>query len=264
MLDYRYEYESQGSKPIHIKHNICSIFLLAIFIWIVVIIVTLLLSPTTILRYYISSPIDQDVYKYNELHSINFTTNRKSYIPLPYFDKEYRLNDIKNYIFLNDYQAIIEPYADMEICINDEISDLHTQYNYTICMKEPFNYDCQRGNVLIDNNNTFRSTVFNFPCNPYETFTIVINKIQDENIIASTNGKGICLYVRREIRDLTIFDLNKYLDASYVLNQLSEEEGHLLYGDNFHTHSYLLKFHYFNAAWQDADHFHEGKTLIIL
>ena len=31
------------------------------------------------------------------------------------------------------------------------------------------------------------------------------------------------------------------------------------YGDKYRSAHYLVKFHYFNAAWQEGDHIHEGK-----
>jgi hypothetical protein len=67
--------------------------------------------------------------------------------------------------------------------------------------------------------------------------------------------------LRREIRTLTADDLNTFLDASFEL-ELSQEEGRKKYGPNFHSSSYSTHFHYFNAAQQDADHFHNGNGFL--
>eukprot|EP00595_Chromulina_sp_UTEXLB2642_P002475 CAMPEP_0196764134 /NCGR_PEP_ID=MMETSP1095-20130614/5414_1 /TAXON_ID=96789 ORGANISM="Chromulina nebulosa, Strain UTEXLB2642" /NCGR_SAMPLE_ID=MMETSP1095 /ASSEMBLY_ACC=CAM_ASM_000446 /LENGTH=537 /DNA_ID=CAMNT_0042118849 /DNA_START=559 /DNA_END=2172 /DNA_ORIENTATION=- len=42
----------------------------------------------------------------------------------------------------------------------------------------------------------------------------------------------------------------------------NESEGKEKYGDDYHHADYLLKFHYFNSAWQDADHIHEGNGFL--
>jgi hypothetical protein len=39
---------------------------------------------------------------------------------------------------------------------------------------------------------------------------------------------------------------------------VTEEDGQALYGQSFHNSTYYTKAHHFNAAWQDADHIHEG------
>jgi hypothetical protein len=55
--------------------------------------------------------------------------------------------------------------------------------------------------------------------------------------------------------------LNKFLDAPFEL-ELSEEEGTKKYGTNFRPSSCTTRFHYFNAAHQDADHIHEGNGFL--
>ena len=54
-----------------------------------------------------------------------------------------------------------------------------------------------------------------------------------------------------------------FLDAAYTLWDVSEEDGREKYGENYHSISYLFQFHHFNAAWQDADHIHEGNGFLL-
>lgn len=65
------------------------------------------------------------------------------------------------------------------------------------------------------------------------------------------------MYVRREIRALSDADLNTFLDAAYKMWDMDLEEGRSIFGENYKTNAYLVEFHHFNAAWQDADHIHE-------
>lgn len=58
--------------------------------------------------------------------------------------------------------------------------------------------------------------------------------------------------MRREIRSLTEDDLNKFIQVSYALWNVTEAEGLQKYGSKFHSAAYLLKLHHFNAAQQDA------------
>ena len=66
------------------------------------------------------------------------------------------------------------------------------------------------------------------------------------------------MYVRREIRSLLASDRDAVLDAMYTIYSTEEEEGRSKYGENFHNSTYFTEWHHFNAAWQDADHIHEG------
>jgi hypothetical protein len=38
----------------------------------------------------------------------------------------------------------------------------------------------------------------------------------------------------------------------------SEKKGNKKYGDNYHSSTYFVEAHHFNAAWQDGDHIHVG------
>jgi hypothetical protein len=90
----------------------------------------------------------------------------------------------------------------------------------------------------------------------------VVEYNSNGDVLRTTTGQGMCIYVRREIRSLSGTDLATTMDAMHTLWSVSEEEGQETYGSNFHSSSYLLKFHHFNAAWQEGDHIHEGNGFL--
>jgi hypothetical protein len=125
-------------------------------------------------------------------------------------------------------------------------------------------------------------------CSPYDEMDITISSYENSKLISTSTGTAVCMYVRREIRSLTESDREAMLDAMHTLWVVSENEGNLqsikavgllfvnlhwpdfthasfffsgreLYGSNYHDATFLLEFHHFNAAWQDADHIHEGE-----
>jgi hypothetical protein len=184
--------------------------------------------------------------------TINFTLARVGYAALTYFNDE--KTPVKNYKFLDGFMAIIEPHVDMELEVYDDGDSSSNTFYYTIC---PTSTDdagvdedsCQTG-VKADSDASAVVTV-NFPCEPFDTFDISVEEYNTKDaLIRSTTASGICMYVRREIRDLAGTDLDAFLDAAYTLWSVSEEEGQELYGENFHSNSYIVKLHHFNAAWQ--------------
>jgi hypothetical protein len=42
------------------------------------------------------------------------------------------------------------------------------------------------------------------------------------------------------------------MDAMYAMWVTTDEDGQEQYGDNYQSAKYLLEYHFFNAAWQDA------------
>ena len=100
----------------------------------------------------------------------------------------------------------------------------------------------------------------NIKCQAFDKYTISIKEFSSENDeeLRDSIGTAMCIYVRREIRSLTETDLDNMLDAMYTLWSVDEKEGQELYGVDYHSASYFLNIHHFNAAWQDADHIHEG------
>jgi hypothetical protein len=101
-------------------------------------------------------------------------------------------------------------------------------------------------------------------CNAFDELKIGVKKYKTGSTdpVATAYDMVICMNVRREIRDLTDRDLDKTLDAMYALWSTTDEEGQEKYGEDFHNITYLLQMHHFNAAWSDADHFHEGNGFL--
>jgi len=71
------------------------------------------------------------------------------------------------------------------------------------------------------------------------------------------------MYVRREIRALTSADLEATMDAMFTLWGTSDADGQDLYGEEYLSSKYLTEMHYFNAAWKDGDHIHEGNGFLL-
>jgi hypothetical protein len=197
---------------------------------------------------------DDDAYTdfYNQ-YDLRFTTNRDGYDVLSYFLPN--ASDLYSYKFLKPYTGVIEPYANMWISITDtgdDNADRKYNHKYTICDK---NNDCLEDYDAAD-------TSVSYECDPLnDEYTITLrqyNAFNGEYTGRTSNGKLLCMYVRREFRALTADDLTKTIDAMYTMWTTDEDTGAALYGDSYHNYVYLLEYHYFNAAWIDADHVHEG------
>lgn len=210
--------------------------------------------------------IDMDYYlDYYESDSIRFTTYRDGYDILSLFDKN--ASDIYKYKFLYPYTGVIEPYADMYIKIIDDGAENSGKYyhKFTICADYDATISVNSDSVITESQcveGYDSDTIINFACTPlYSNYTVTIEQYDaetDEPNGETVDGGFMCMYVRREFRSLTADDLEKTMDAMYAMWDISEEEGQELYGDSYHNYAYLLEFHYFNAAWIDSDHIHEG------
>ncbi|KAJ8602783.1 hypothetical protein CTAYLR_002582 [Chrysophaeum taylorii] len=65
-------------------------------------------------------------------------------------------------------------------------------------------------------------------------------------------------YVRRELRDLTREDRERYLDALTVLHGVEESEGRKKYGEAFHSIAWFVREHVYGASQHVCDHWHTG------
>lgn len=201
-----------------------------------------------------STPISK--VKKSSSSEINFTLKRKGYDVLPYFDVNY--DSFMKYALLDDYNAVIEPYQEMELALYDSEAADSGHFEFIVCKME----QCQMG-ITSHIGSEKSVTTVKFDCTPYDQFDITVKEFnQAAENIKTVKGTAICMYVRREVRTLAQADLDKYLDASAKLNELTEEEGRKLYGNQFHSSSYVVRFHHFNAAQQDQDHIHEGNGFL--
>ena len=183
---------------------------------------------------------------------LTFTLQREGYDALPYFtDEDY----VFTYKFLKDYVAVIEPSSTMYLTILEDSSYVKGDY-YKFKV-----YDSDSNKVTHgkSNPNANEYDTLSISCSPYETYYISVTKYNSDNQeLLTADGEAVCMYVRREVRELTTDDLNAVLDAMYTLWETPQSKGQLIYGENYHDAEYFSQVHNYNAAWKDADHIHEG------
>ncbi len=186
---------------------------------------------------------------------ITFTLNRVDYEPLNMFTED--KSTIVKYTHLKSYYAVIEPYADMELYLDDDslISEGFV-YEYTICdysKKTGVGTDCYTGKYSSND-----SQSINIACNPFDKYQIALIESYANIQTRNVTGYALCQYVRREIRTLSDIDLSDTMDAMFAIWDIAEEDGQEAYGENFHSEIYFAEAHNFNAAQVDSDHIHEG------
>ncbi len=192
---------------------------------------------------------------------IVFTFGRVNYQPLPYFNGN---TAITSYKHLEGYVAVIEPSSKMELQFYDESLYMDGfKYYFKICPTDN-KESCQEGYKYKSSDGNTVSGQVSFTCELFSTFEIEVVQADPvtEEVTRTATGKGLCQYVRREIRDMTDDDVTRFMEASHKLSTTTEEEGQSKYGAKFHTDSTLLRFHHFNAGQQDADHVHEGNGFL--
>jgi hypothetical protein len=191
---------------------------------------------------------------------VKFTTRRDGYPTLEYFGLA--PSSFLNYKILEGHAGVVEPNADMYLHIFDIEnkhsrrleSDLSTQdpIKFTLCAND--DSGCKDYNY---------EDSFNLACTPRTTvYSVSISRQSESGWDVAGTGYLKCMYVRRELRSLTEKDLDATVSAMYQMWELEEDEGQAKYGPNFHNYARLLEYHYFNAAWQDADHVHEGNGFL--
>ncbi len=72
------------------------------------------------------------------------------------------------------------------------------------------------------------------------------------------------MYVRREIRALSPADTEAFLSSALSLWAISDEDGKARFGSDYHSVSFLLKYHHFNAGQQKTDHIHNGNGFVFV
>ena len=186
----------------------------------------------------------------------SFTIYRDGYDSLSYFDEDY--SGLK-YSFLGDYVGVIEPKAQMKLYVPDYASDSDNYFKFSVCEPDGEG-SCVHGKMSND-----KSDSFSLACNPHDEYLITIKEYSNAtSVLRSMSGTVICLYVRRELRDLNDVDLGATMDAMFALWSTAEEVGRTMYGENFHNSTYFVEAHHFNAAWQDGDHIHEGEVVYLI
>jgi hypothetical protein len=187
-----------------------------------------------------------------------FTLKRQGYKKLPYFGDS--AETITTYKFLGNYDAVIEPNAPTELVIYDS-DDSVENYKYDICTTGD-SPTCTTGNHNAES--TDLSYTASVSCSQFDEFSITVTALDaSNNVLYTSQGTAVCMYVRREIRDLTEDDLSAMLDAMYTMWTVAEEDGVKTYGENYHDALYFSKAHDFGAAQRDADHIHQGLGFVM-
>ena len=152
--------------------------------------------------------------------------------------------------------AVIEPFSPMSLVIVD-YTDTSTYFKYSVCSTtDTEETDCQDGVLSLDNL-TMPNVDVTVQCQAFDEYKITIKEISSSNgeVLTTTIGSCMCMYVRREIRQLSTDDLADVMDALYTMYSLSNTEGKEIYGSDYYASAYLLGFHHFNAAWQESGTF---------
>lgn len=189
--------------------------------------------------------------------ALTFTLSRDGYDPLIYFT---RLDaSIFQYKILEGYVAVVEPSSDMNLELFSSSSDAY--YYFTICSVDTPT-DCVASYKY--SNGEATSSPINIACTPFSDFlvTVLEYSTSSNTLLRTSDGLAKCIYVRREIRTLTDSDLSNTMDAMFSMWTTAELEGQKIYGNKFHSSTFLLEFHFFNAAWQEGDHIHEGNGFL--
>lgn len=182
---------------------------------------------------------------------ISFTLTRQGYDALPYFSAAY-LDKVLNYEFLKKYTGVWEPSVPMQLSIlNDSsVNDTLAYYKYSVYNTADLERELAAGSYYPhDPTSSIATTV---SCNPFDELYVSVIQHSDIYGKGSFGGVVVCMYVRREVRDLTTADLNATMDAMHALWQYSDDDGQALFGENFHSSDYFTEIHNFNAAWQDS------------
>jgi hypothetical protein len=71
-----------------------------------------------------------------------------------------------------------------------------------------------------------------------------------------------CIYIRRELRDLSTDDLDAFLTAFHTLSSVSTEEGRATYGSNYHSLDHFVQMHLNAASHRSHDQIHDGMGVV--
>jgi hypothetical protein len=160
---------------------------------------------------------------------IQFTVNKLNYETLAYFQPS--PSGLFKYSILDGYAGVVEPYSEMQLHIfNKDLVNYY--YTYEIC---DVNGKATENCVTRNYNDTFH-----YNCQALnDQFEITVRKFENSTgkLRVKTSGLLLCMYVRREIRNLTASDLQMTMDTMAVMWNI--EEGHVgreLYGPDFHNY----------------------------
>ena len=162
---------------------------------------------------------------------IPYTLSRKGYTQLPYFQPG--ASTVTTYAFLSNYQSIIEPHVDMLLTVYKSNQEA-VMYTYNVC--DTTSASCYAGTYTVDSD---EQITINVPCKAYDQYTLNVQALDSSsNVILSTTTSAICMYVRREIRELSDDDLSATMDAMHTLWTTTDVEGTYII-----THTLSISYH---------------------
>ena len=202
--------------------------------------------------------------RYKGTIALQYSLYRRDYSDLPYFRNN--ADQMAIYRFLSQFKAIIEPYVDMMLIVYDADENI-ASYTYKVCDELTTSASCYEGDYSPYTSEESESVAINLginiPCRPFDTYLMEVKGYDAAgSLIVTSTDRAVCMYVRRELRDLTTKDLNETLDVMHTLWEISDASGHQLYGENYHSSRYFSIAHDFNAGQRDADHIHQGLGFI--
>ncbi len=195
-----------------------------------------------------------------------FSFYRKHYSTLSYFTQD----TFMKYSFLDNYIGVIEPSAPMFFYVNDFSSTAETYFEIVVCSVSSPSQPCKSG-YLSTAGSTIKTKSITLQCSPFDEFTVVATERyeSDDVEVRELTGTAVCMYVRRELRDLSSGDLNATMDAMFAIWNYSETEGAELYGGNFHSSTYCklattLMFDFFFSCFLSSIFYYSLSCYLIL
>lgn len=169
------------------------------------------------------------------------------------------------YGFLNP-KHVVEPHTSTTLTAS---SDTHTLETCSWNIKDELAgvandaYASQRGLDLMqtdsaDYSGVSISTVLGAP----GKYTVTLECVTTDNISIKRVAEIPCLYVRRELRQLSESDRELFLDTVYTLSQVHTTEGQLKYGTQYMCLTDLIKEHLDAAGARKLDKLHDGMGVV--
>eukprot|EP01033_Poteriospumella_lacustris_P003082 gene3082-2258_t len=107
--------------------------------------------------------------------TVDFTLARQFYDPLAFFENSYTSH--LNYAFLQQYDAVIEPYQPMYLYLYDTEAQKQS-YRFTVCptASSASENDCQEGYISTSDQDSSKKAV-QFACTPFSAYTISVEQV---------------------------------------------------------------------------------------
>lgn len=208
-----------------------SVIILSIFSLAVIIFMSIQGPPKSyniFLLYSKKTPLDT--------YDLSFTLQRQNYPVLSMFTSS--ASNFLKYKMLDGYNAVIEPYAPMQLVMLGSDADT-TSYAYKLKLCSTTDESCTEISYHADE----ESNTVAIPCTPHSTYTLTVSEFEADSDIKTgrtASGKAKCMYVRREISSLTDEDLAETMDALHALWEYPEEEGQKKFGSDYHRYFIML------------------------